>query len=129
MIVPFVVFIEGNVKLVIERFVIVAEVSVAIVPIKLVVFVVRKLEVVAFVVEALDVMKFDCVPHKLDIVARVEFKVLINPVVKATILPVILVTVVDERVEEPVTDKFPVVVKPEVFVVVALDVEASKVVK
>jgi hypothetical protein len=37
--------------------------------------------------------------------------------------------VVEASVEEPVTNKFPVVVSPVVFVVVALVVEALRVVK
>jgi hypothetical protein len=54
-IVPLATLIDGRDRFVIERLVRVAEVRVALVPVRLVVFVVMKLEVVALVVDAFKV--------------------------------------------------------------------------
>lgn len=63
---------------------------------------------------------------RLVIVALVSVAPATDSPERAPIPPVKLARVVEPRVEEPVTDKLPVVVSPEVFVVVALLVEAYK---
>ena len=84
----------------------VAFVNVALVPIRLIVFVLTKFDVVAFDVEALEVAKLDVVPNNVVIVASVEVNVLMKPVAKAVMLPVMLVTVVEAKVDEPELEIF-----------------------
>ena len=62
-------------------------------------------------------------------VALLPFKLLVVRVFPEIVCPVKLVTVVEARVEEAVTERLPVVVKPEVLEVVALVVEALLVMK
>ncbi len=89
--------------LVVDRLVVVAEVNVAFPPamFAVVMLAVAIFEVVEFVVLAFSVVKLAVVPHKVVIVARVDVRVLINPVAKAAIEPVMFVTVVEASVDEP----------------------------
>jgi hypothetical protein len=97
---------------------------VALLRVALIVFKLIELLVVALLVLALLVMKFEDVPKSVAIFAVTAVNVFIKAVRNAAICPVIFCTVVEARVEEPVTSKFPVVVSPEVLLVLALEVEA-----
>lgn len=83
---------------------------------KVVMFPVIAFVVVALEVEALLVAKLEVLPQRVAMVARVEFKVLINAVRNPKVSPEIFVTVVDARVDDPVAKIFPNVPVPETVV-------------
>jgi hypothetical protein len=128
-IVPFATLIDGRDKFVTERFVIVAFVRVALLEVKydveaVKIFPTSEFVVVAFVVEAFKVAKFPVVPHRVVIVARVEFSVEIKAEVIFANVPEIPTDVVVAETDKLVAVAFVIVPLEEAkFVLVRLVIE------
>ena len=97
------------------------------VPLNVVAFEVTALLDVAFVVLAFNVATLPVVPKRVPIVAVRALNVLVMSVVNAPIPAVRFVSVVEARVEEPVTITLPAVKVPLTLEVVAFVVDAYKV--